>query len=101
VHQQVSQLDLTPGVAFAMHARLIPALYLERVAQTRTVSAGEPHRELAKRLRTSLCEPGGAFAALAPTVQRQLQQQAQPWAVGYCTQGWENASDEAKSRTSC
>jgi hypothetical protein len=76
VHQLVSQLDLTPAVAFAMHARLIPAFHLERVAQTRTVGAGQPLRELAKRLRTSLCESGGAFAALAPTVQRQLQQQA-------------------------
>jgi Family of unknown function (DUF6399) len=77
VRQQVSQLDLIPAASFAMHARLIPAFYLERVAQTRTVRAGEPLRELAKRLRTPLFEPGGALAALAPTTQRQLQQQAQ------------------------
>ena len=32
VHQQVSQPDLTPAASFAMHARLIPAFYLERVA---------------------------------------------------------------------
>jgi hypothetical protein len=77
VRQQVSQLDLTPAACFAMHARLIPAFYLERVAQTRTVSAGKPLCELAERLRTPLFEPGGAFAALTPTTQRQLQHQAQ------------------------
>jgi hypothetical protein len=77
VSQQVRQLDLTPAASFAMHARLIPAFYLERVAQTRPVRAGEPLRELAERLRTPLFEPGGALAALAPTIQRQLQHQAQ------------------------
>ena len=58
-------LDLTPPVSYAMHAHLIPSCYLERVAQTRTVHAGEPLRELAKRLRTPLYEPGGALAALS------------------------------------
>ena len=53
VRQQVRQLDLTPPVSYAMHAHLIPSCYLERVAQTRTVSAGEPLRELAERLRTA------------------------------------------------
>jgi hypothetical protein len=77
VSQQVRQLDLTPAASFAMHARLIPAFYLERVAQTRTVRAGEPLRELAERLRTPLFEPGGALAALTPTLQCQLQHQAQ------------------------
>jgi hypothetical protein len=66
--------ERNPAVSFAMHARLIPAFYIELVAQTRTVSAGEPLRELVKRLRTPLVEPGGAFAALAPTMQRQLLQ---------------------------
>lgn len=75
--QQVSQLDLTPDASFAMHARLIPAFYLERVAQTRTVSAGEPLRALAECLRAPLFEPGGALADLEPTAQNQLQQQAQ------------------------
>lgn len=56
---QVRGLDLTPSVAYALHAHLIPASYLERVAQTRTVSAGEPLRELAERLRTPLFDPGG------------------------------------------
>ena len=60
VRQQVSQLDLAQPHAYAMHAHLIPSCYLERVAQTRTVSAGEPLRELAERLRTPLFEPGGA-----------------------------------------
>ena len=77
VGQQISQLDLTQPQAYAMHAHLIPSFYLERVAQTRTVSAGEPLRQLAERLRTPLFEPGGALAALEPTEQNQLKQQAQ------------------------
>src|SRR5882724_4823322 len=62
VHKQVRQLDLTPAVSFAMHAKLIPSFYLDRVAQTRTVSDGEPLRELAERLRTPLFQPGGVFS---------------------------------------
>src|SRR6266571_6405026 len=77
VRQQVRQLDVTPPVSYAMHAHLIPSCYLERVAQTRTVHAGEPLRELAKRLRTPLYEPGGALAALSETEQSALHQQAQ------------------------
>ena len=64
VRQQVAQLHLTPPVSYALHAHLIPSFYLERVAQTRTVYAGEPLRELAERLRTPLYEPGGALAAV-------------------------------------
>jgi hypothetical protein len=37
VRQQVSQLHVTPPVSYALHAQLIPAFSLERVAQTRTV----------------------------------------------------------------
>jgi hypothetical protein len=59
VGQQVAQLDLTPPASFAMHAKLIPAYYLDRVAGTRTVSDGAPRRELAERLRAPLVEPGG------------------------------------------
>lgn len=76
VRQQVRQLDLTPLGSYAMHAHLMPSCYLERVAQTRTVSAGEPLRELAERLRTPLFEPGGAFAELSEAQQNQLNQQA-------------------------
>jgi len=77
VRDQVRGLDLAPSVAYALHAHLMPASYLERVAQTRPVSAGEPLRELAQRLRTPLFEPGGRLAALSPTEQSQLRQQAQ------------------------
>jgi hypothetical protein len=77
VRQQVRQLDLTPPVSYAIHAHLIPSCYLERVAQTRTVHAGEPLLELAKRLRTPLYEPGGALATLSEAEQSALQQQAQ------------------------
>jgi hypothetical protein len=47
VGQQVAQLDVTPPVSFAMHAKLIPSYYLDRVAQTRSVSDGESLRALA------------------------------------------------------
>ena len=59
VRRQVSQLDLAPPVAYAMHASLIPSFYLDRVAHTRTVSGGEPRRALAEGLRPSLLAPGG------------------------------------------
>ena len=76
VRQQVSQRNLTPSVSYALHAHLIPSCYLDRVAQTRTGYAGEPLRELAERLRTPLCEPGGALAELSEAEQSALQQQA-------------------------
>jgi hypothetical protein len=63
-------------VSYAMHAHLIPSFYLDRVAQTRPVSAGEPLRELAKRLRSPLVESGGALAELSEAEQSQLHQQA-------------------------
>ena len=63
--QQVSQLNVAPPVSYALHAHLIPVFSLERVAQTRSVQAGEPLRELAERLRTPLCEAGGELAALS------------------------------------
>jgi DNA-binding XRE family transcriptional regulator len=76
VRQQVHQLDLAQPASYAMHAHLIPSFYLERVARTRTVSAGEPLRQLAERLCTPLFAPGGAFAELSLTQQSQLKQQA-------------------------
>ena len=76
VGQQVNQLDLTPPASFAMHTKLIPSYYLDRVAQTCTLSEGEPLRELARRLRTPLFEPGGALSELRPESQRDLHQQA-------------------------
>jgi hypothetical protein len=76
VRQQVGQLALTPPVSFAMHARLIPSYYLDRVAQTLTLGEGQPLRKLAHRLRTSLFEPDGALSQLRPTTQSDLQQRA-------------------------
>jgi hypothetical protein len=76
VKQQVAQLDLTPPVSFAMHAKLIPAYYLDRVAQTRSVSEGELLRALAERLRAPLCAPGGVLYALSPATQGQLHDEA-------------------------
>jgi hypothetical protein len=77
VHEEIKRLELEPPQAFAMQARLMPASYLERVADKHTVGAGEPLRELAQRLRTTLFEPGGALAELVPERQQELQQQAQ------------------------
>jgi Family of unknown function (DUF6399) len=76
VRPQVSQLDLTPPVSYAMHAQLMPSFSLERVGRTRTVSAGEPCRERAERLRTALFEPGGALAEVSEAAQSALPQQA-------------------------
>ena len=77
VRQQVAQLALTPPVSFVMHAKLIPSYYLDRVAQTRSVSAGAALRELAERLRASLLAPGGVFSALSPEAQAHLHVEAQ------------------------
>jgi hypothetical protein len=73
---QGDQLDLTPPGSFALHAKRLPSLYLERVAQTRTVRESEPLRELAERLRAPLCEPGGAWSALSPAAQDELHGEA-------------------------
>jgi hypothetical protein len=59
-----------------MHAKLIPSYDLDRVAHTRTVSDGEPLRELAERLRAPLCEPGGVLSALSQEAQDQLHETA-------------------------
>src|SRR5438477_12958176 len=75
--QQVAQLDVTPPVSFAMHAKLIPAYYLDRVAGTRSVSDGDPLRELAERLRAPLFEPDGVLNALSPEAQHHLHDEAQ------------------------
>jgi Family of unknown function (DUF6399) len=76
VGQQINQLDLQQPASFAMHAKLIPSFYLDRVAQTRTVSDGQPLRELAARLRAPLFEPGGALSEWSPEAQDQLQNDA-------------------------
>jgi hypothetical protein len=74
--QQVAQLDLTPPASFAMHAKLIPSYYLDRVAHTRTVRDGEPLRELAERLRAPLFAPDGVLSEWSPAAQDQLHDEA-------------------------
>jgi hypothetical protein len=76
VRQQVRQRGVTPPESYAIHAHLIPSYYLERVAATRTVTAGEPLRDLANRLRAPLFAPGGVCTALHPAQQERLQQEA-------------------------
>src|SRR5215813_8504550 len=50
--------------------------YLDRVASTRTVTAGAPLRALAECLRTPLFAPGGALGTLSPMAQSQLKDKA-------------------------
>jgi hypothetical protein len=76
VPKHVRQLDLSPPVAYVLHAHLMPSFSLDRVAQSRTVQAGEPLRELAQRLRTPLFEPGGVLAELREVQQSEFKQQA-------------------------
>jgi hypothetical protein len=76
VRQQVKQLDLTQPASFAMHAQLIPSYYLDRVAQIRTVSDGEPLRALAERLRAPLFAPGGVFSEWSPEAHAPLHNEA-------------------------
>src|SRR5262249_49328563 len=74
--RQIAQLDVTPLASFAMHAKLIPAYYLDRVAETRTLSDGAPLRALAERLRAPLWEAGGVLSALSPEAQAHLHSEA-------------------------
>ena len=67
---------MTPPASFAIHAKLIPSYYLDRVAGTRTVRDGAPLRELAERLRTPLVEPGGVLSAWSPAAQHHLHDEA-------------------------
>jgi Family of unknown function (DUF6399) len=76
VRQQVKQLDLPQAASYAMHAHLIPSYYLERVASTKTRSAGQALRELAHHIRIPLFEPGGALSAVNPAEQDRLNQEA-------------------------
>ena len=77
VRQQVAQLDVPPPVSFVMHAKLIPSYDLDRVAQTRSVSEGDPLRALAERLRAPLFAPGGVLHALSPEAHQHLHDEAQ------------------------
>jgi hypothetical protein len=76
VGQQIKQLELAPPQSFAMPAHLIPSYDLDRVASTRTVTAGAPLRALAERLRTPLFVPGGALGACSMLQQDQLKAKA-------------------------
>jgi hypothetical protein len=96
VGQQINQLELSPTVSFAMHAKLIPSFYLDRVAQTRTRREGEPLRQLAERLRAPLFEVGGALSQLSPETQRDLQKQARELAEIF-----QRSSSNVEGRNGC
>jgi hypothetical protein len=72
IAQQVTHLNLTPPVSFAMHAKLMPLYSLGRVAEPRTASGGEPLRARAERRRAPLVKPGGALSTLSPEARGQL-----------------------------
>ena len=72
VRRQVQQLDLAPPVSYAMHAHLIPSYYLDRVAATKTLRAGQAMRALAAGLRIPLCAPGGVWSTLSAVMQSKL-----------------------------
>lgn len=76
VGQQVEQLELPQPISFAMHAKLIPSYYLDRVAGTRSVEGGKPLQELAERLRAPLFEPGGILSDLSGEAQDRLHDEA-------------------------
>jgi hypothetical protein len=59
-----------------MHAHLIPSYYLDRIAATKPIRAGQALRELAERIRTSLFALGGALSGLNPLEQGWLKQKA-------------------------
>ena len=77
VKPQGRQLDLAPPAAYALPAQLMPSCSLERGAQRRTGSGGEPLRTLAEPLRPPRGAPGGACAELSPLKPSQLTPQAQ------------------------
>jgi hypothetical protein len=76
VRQPGKRLDLPPPISVAMHATRIPSYALARVAHTCPVEGAEPLRQLARRLRIPLLEPGGALRELSPQTQRDLRHQA-------------------------
>ena len=76
VRQQGRQWDVAPPASYAMPAHRMPSLDRERVASTRTVTAGEPLRALAERLRTPRCAPGGAVGAGSPMAPNPLKDKA-------------------------
>jgi hypothetical protein len=76
VRQQGGQLHVAQPQAYALHAPLMPAFALERVASTRTVTEGQPLRERATPLRTPLCEPGGRLAGVSHGEPHQIKAEA-------------------------
>ena len=59
-----------------MHATLIPAYYLNSVAETRPSALAHPLRALAERLCAPLLAAGGVVSALSPEAQARLQSEA-------------------------
>jgi hypothetical protein len=67
---------VAPPASSALPAHRMPACSLDRVASTRTVTAGEPLHVWAERLRTPLVAPAGACGPLRPGAHNMLQRAA-------------------------
>jgi hypothetical protein len=76
VRQQGSRLALTPPPSHAMHAHRIPSCSRDRVAATRTVTAGASLRARAERLRTPLFAPDRALGPWSAAEQNTRKGQA-------------------------
>jgi hypothetical protein len=76
LRREVDKLGLTVPEALAVHAKLIPASYLERVAAKGSKRDGAPLRETAASLTSPLFAPGGIFAGLGSEAQGRLRTEA-------------------------
>jgi hypothetical protein len=76
VRREVDKLGLTGKEAYLVHAKLIPACYLERVASRENKKDGAPLTEMAAGMKAPLFDAGGAFAGLDPEARERLVQQA-------------------------
>jgi len=76
LRRQVDKLGLKVAEAYAVHAKLIPACYLERVAAKGSKKEGAPLREKANGLVSPLFAPGGVFFGLDLAAQDQLKSEA-------------------------
>ncbi len=76
LRRQVDKLGFNAAETFAIHAKLIPACYLERVAGKGSKKDGAPLRSTADGLVTPLFAPGGVFFGLDPAARRQLHREA-------------------------
>jgi hypothetical protein len=76
LRREVDKLGLTVAEALAVHSKLIPAFYLERIAARCSKKDGRPLSETAAALTSPLFAPGGIFAAMEAEAQDRLRREA-------------------------